>query len=145
MNVRAMGSVVLGLAIWQALFMAVGIGFGLLWPDYRLAARTYFASQDFSQFTVAMMLLNFALFAIVGAICGWLVTRIGGTRTAGLVFAALSFAYGAYAHFYREWGNLPDWYNLIVPWIITGSIVIGARCSSASPPATPSAESPADR
>jgi hypothetical protein len=127
MNLRAIGSVVLGVAIWPALFTVLGIGFGLLWPDYRLAARTYFASQDFSEFTLGMMLLNQALFAVVGMICGWLVTRVGGTRTAGLVFAGIGFAYGAQAHFYREWGNLPDWYNLVVPWIMGGSIIIGSR------------------
>lgn len=127
MNLRAIGSVVLGLALWPVLFMAVGVGFGLLWPDYRAAARTFFATQDFSQFTLAMMLLNFVLFAVIGAVSGWLVARVGGTRTAGLVLAGIWFAYAAVNHFYLQWGNLPDWYNLVVPWIIGGSIVLGSR------------------
>lgn len=132
MNFRAMGSVVLGLAAWPALFMVVGIAFGLMWPDYRTAARTFFDTQDFSQFTIGMMLLNFGLFAVIGVLSGWVVRRIGGSRTAGLVLAGIWFVYAAVNHFYVQWGNLPDWYNIVVPWIIGGSIVIGARQATAS-------------
>lgn len=154
MNFRATGAVILGIAAWPVLFTVVGVGFGLLWSDYRLAARTFFASQNFSQFTLGMMLLNFVLFTVIGAVSGWLVARVGASRTAGLVFAGICFAYGALNHFYLLWGNLPDWYNLAVPWIMAGSIVIGVRQakvkdrtpdSTASQQSTPSAGSPADR
>jgi len=136
MKLRAIGGTLLGVAAWPVVFMVMGIGFGLIWPDYRAAARVFFATQDFSQFTIPMMLTNFLLFAVTGAITGWLTSKIGGTRKAGLAVSAICFVYGGVSHFYREWGNLPDWYNLVVPWIMGGSIWLGARVS-ANPRTTP--------
>ena len=124
---RKIAAVVGGLIAWSLLFWAVGIGFGLLWPAYRLAAREFFASGDFSLFTVPMMLTNCALFALCGLAAGWLVVRLARSSRAGLAFVAILFAYGALNHFWQLWGVLPDWYNLVVPFVMAGSGWLGAR------------------
>lgn len=134
MILRAISSVVVGIVIWSALFWIVGIGFGLAWPDYRAAARLFFDSQDFGLFTVPMMLTNFVLFAIAGLAAGWVAAKVGRSRKVGLVLAGLGFAYGLVEHYYILWNVLPAWYNLIVPWIMAGSIYIGSRAAQVRGP-----------
>jgi len=123
---RAILAVIGGIIVWSALFMVVGIAFGLAWPGYRAAARLFFESQDFGLFTMPMMLTNFVLFVLVGLASGWLVAQFGRSRTASLAFTGMLLAYGLIDHYYLLWGVLPDWYNLVVPWIIAGSIYVGA-------------------
>lgn len=130
MTLRAVAAVVGGIVVWSALFMIVGIAFGLAWPDYRAAARLFLENQDFSLFTIPMMLTNFVLFSIIGLAAGWLAAAIGRSRLAGLVLAVLLFAYGLFEHYYLLWNDLPTWYNLVVPWIIAGSICIGSHFAS---------------
>jgi hypothetical protein len=130
MTLRAVGVFVGGIVIWSALFWIVGIAFGLAWPDYSAAAQLFFANQDFSLFTVPMMLTNFVLFTISGLASGWIVVTFGRNRKAGLALAALGLAYGLFEHYYLLWNVLPDWYNLVVPWIMGGSIYLGTRLAS---------------
>jgi hypothetical protein len=131
MTLRSVGAFVGGIVIWSALFWMVGIAFGFAWPDYSTAARLFFASQDFSLFTVPMMLTNFVLFAIAGLASGWIVTKVARGRNAGLALAALGLGYGLVEHYYLLWNVLPDWYNLVVPWIMGGSIYVGTWLTSA--------------
>ena len=125
MNFRAIAAVILGVVTWWLFFMGVGIAVGLVWGDYRAAARVFFASGDFSQFTLAMMITNFVVFIVAGLIDGWLVQAIGRSRIAVMVVAGLYLLYALVEHYYLVWGQLPDWYNVIVPWIIAGSIFLG--------------------
>ena len=127
MTFRVVAGVVVGIVAWWLLFLGVGIAFGLLWGDYRLAARAFFSDQDGGHFTTAMLLLNWLVFIIAGAADGWLVSLISRKRIAGLVVAALYLLYTLFDHYYLLWHNLPTWYNLIVPWVIAGSILIGSR------------------
>ena len=100
MNFRAIAGGVVGIVVWPLLFIVVGIAFGLVWDDYRAAARVFFANGDFSRFTVAMMLTNFAVFCIAGLIDGWLVRAIGRNRIAVLVVAGLYLLYALFDHYY---------------------------------------------
>jgi hypothetical protein len=127
MNVRAIAAVVVGIVAWFVLFMVVGIAFGFLWGDYRAAASVFFANGDFSHFTIAMMITNFVVFIVAGAVDGRLVWIIGKNRVAVMVVAGLFLLYALFEHYYLLWGQLPDWYNVIMPWIIAGSIFLGGR------------------
>ena len=127
MNFRVVSGVVVGVVAWWLLFIGVGIAFGLAWEDYRLAARAFFADQDGSHFSTAMLLLNWLVFIISGLVDGWLVTLISRKRVAGLIVAGLYLLYTLFDHYYLLWHNLPTWYNLIVPWVISGSILLGSR------------------
>jgi hypothetical protein len=127
MTLRAVAAVIGGIVLWPALFLAVGIGFGLAWPAYRVAARLFLDSQNFSLFTIGMMLTNFVAFAVAGLATGSLVAWIGRSRTAALVLGLLCLGYGLVDHYYLLWDILPTWYNLVVPWIMAGSIVMGSR------------------
>jgi hypothetical protein len=127
MNIRPVAGFLTGFVLWWFLFLAVGIGFGLLWPAYREAARVLFSEGDFSLFTTAMQLMNFLVFMIVGICVGLLASIISRSRTPVLVLALFYFLYAAVNHFYLEWDTFPAWYNVIVPFIISGSIVLGSR------------------
>lgn len=135
---RAIAAVLAGIVIWQGLFLLVGIGCGLVWPDYRLAAQQYFENGGFGLFTVPMMLTNLAFFAIVGTVSGRLVALLGASRKPALILAGLGLAYGLLDHYYLEWNVLPNGYNLAVPWILAGSIYFGARLSLPSKAASTS-------
>lgn len=138
MTIRPAAGFIIGIFIWWFLFMAVGTGFGMAWQAYRDAARFMFETGDFSRFSTIMLLMNWGLFVIVGLLTGWLVSLIGKSRTAASALAVLAFLYMGFNHFYRVWGLLPDWYNIVVPFIIAGSIALGGRLRTGAnaPPST---------
>lgn len=127
MKLRIFAGILSGLVIWWFLFFAIGIGFGLLWPDYREAARFMFSENDLSYFRTPMLFLNVVLFIGAGLAAGWLASLIGRHRIAGLVLGLLYLLYMGINHYVLVWDELPAWYNLIVPLIISGSIVLGNR------------------
>lgn len=125
MRWRAVAGVVAGFVAWWVVFIVIGIGFGLLWPAYREAARPALGEGDFSAFSTAMLLLNFGLFTIVGLLTAWLVWLIGRSRIAVWVVALLYLLLMTFDHYVMVWGRAPDWYNIVVPLVISGSIAIG--------------------
>ena len=131
MNVRIVTGFVAGCVIWWFLFLAAGIGFGLLWPAYREAAHVLFSAGDSSYFTTPIYFLNFLVFSIAGIVVGWLVSLFSKNRMTALVVALLYLFFMSFNHYYLEWDNFPAWYNVIVPFIISGSIALGSRFSRA--------------
>lgn len=127
MNFRAIAAVIAGGVLWYVLFMALGVAIGLVWPDYQQAAAEFFEREDFGLFSFPMMLMNLLLFAIAGKLTGWFVAALGASRKPALVLAGLFFALALFDHYYLVWNVLPSWYNLLVPWIVGGSIYLGSR------------------
>ena len=74
-----------------------------------------------------MLLLNYLVFLIDGAVTGWLVTLISNHRRPALIVALLYLIYTISEHYYLIWDKLPGWYNVIVPWVIASAIVLGSR------------------
>jgi hypothetical protein len=124
---RSVAAGMLGFALWWLLFFAIGIGIGLLWPEYRDAARVMFQEGTFRLFTPPMLIADFLLFAVAGLAVGWVSTLIARNRTAALALAAVLFAYAAVEHYLLLWDQLPPWYNLIVPVVIGGFVWVGSR------------------
>ena len=135
MNIRTVVGVLAGCLLWWFFFIAVGIGFGLLWPAYREAAHVLFTEADSSHFTTSMFLLNYLVFVIAGMIVGWLTAFIGKSRTPAMVVALLYLCYMVFEHYYLAWDNLPHWYNVIVPLVISGSIMLGGLFTKNPSPA----------
>jgi predicted MFS family arabinose efflux permease len=127
---------VLGLAAYWLAFYAIGIGAGLLWPEYRDAARGVFQERAFHLFTVPMLITNLLVFGIAGLVAGWLSTRIARSRTPGHVVAALLLIYAVVEHYVLLWDELPPWYNLIVPVVMAGSVWLGCRIATIRAEAT---------
>ena len=134
MGWRPFASVILGLALWWFLFFAIGIGFGSLWPEYREAARLMFEAGDLSGFVTPMLFLNLLLFFVAGLVVGWVAALVGKNRVPALVLASLFLIYMVVNHYILEWDQLPPWYNLIVPLIVSGSILLGSWLVSRSKP-----------
>jgi hypothetical protein len=141
---RTVGGIIAGLIAWLIGFYAIGIGFGLLWPAYAEAARHMFREDDFSYFTLPMLLLNWAVFIGAGLLAGWIASSIARNRTAPLAVAGIWFVYGVVNHYWRVWNELPDWYNVIVPFVIALPIYVWSRVGH-NAKATAAAAGPATR
>jgi uncharacterized membrane protein (DUF485 family) len=128
---RVAGGVVLGLALYWLLFLALGVSFGLVWPDYRDAARVMMQERSFRLFTLPMFLANFVVFAVAGYAAGWLSTRISKTTKSATATTAILLVYAVTEHYILLWNQLPDWYNLTIPLVIAGSFWLGGRASGA--------------
>ncbi|HEY7446448.1 MAG TPA: hypothetical protein VH701_28755, partial [Vicinamibacterales bacterium] len=57
---------------------------------------------------------------------GWFASFFGKSRVPALVLASLFLIYMVVNHYFLEWDQLPPWYNLIVPAIVSGSILLGS-------------------
>jgi hypothetical protein len=124
---RSVAGGILGFVLWWLLFFAFGVGIGLLWPDYRDAARVMAQEGDFRLFTLPMLLANLLVFAVAGIVAGSLTTRLAKSRRSALVLAALLLVYAIIEHYILLWDQLPHWYNVIVPVVIAGFIWVGSR------------------
>ena len=129
MTWRTIVGAIAGLVLWWVLFFVIGVGIGLLWPEYRAAARVMFQERSFLLFTLPMLFANLALFAVAGLIVGRLSTLIARSRMSALIVAVLLLIYAVIEHYILLWDKLPGWYNLIVPLVIAGSVWLGGRTS----------------
>ena len=86
-----------------------------------------FEADDLSHFTTPMLFTNWALFVGTGTLTGWLSSWIARSRTAPLVVSLIWFAYAVVNHYWVVWNELPDWYNLIVPFVIGLPILVWGR------------------
>jgi hypothetical protein len=129
--VRTVAGIVAGLVIWIVGFYAIGMIFGLIWPAYAEAARFMFREDDLSHFTTPMLFLNWVLFVGTGSLTGWLASWIAKNRVAPLVVAGLWFVYAVVNHYWLVWNELPDWYNVIVPFVIGLPIFAWSRFAKA--------------
>lgn len=123
---RIAGGAILGLAIYWLLFVMLGVSFGLLWSDYRDAARLMMQEQSFRLFTTPMFLANYVVFAVAGVAAGWASTLVSKTIKSALVAVAVLILYAGTEHYYLLWGQLPDWYNLTIPVVISGFFWLGS-------------------
>jgi len=130
MKFRHFAAALIGICAWWFLFFVVGITFGLVWPAYREAAGAMFNADDMSLFTTPMLLLNWVLFTINGVVVGMLITRIARIRIPALIVALLLLIYAVIEHYFVVWDDFPHWYNLIVPVVITMTIVVGSRLTA---------------
>ena len=125
MFVRIAVGVLLGVALWCVLFMLFGVGVGLLWPEYREAARVMMQERTFLLFTVPMLFTNYFVFTAAGLGAGWVSAAVSKTSKSALATAVLLFVYAGSEHYVMLWNKLPDWYNLTIPIVIAGSVWLG--------------------
>ena len=126
MTWRTAIGVLLGLLLWWLLFFVIGAGIGLVWPDYREAARVMMQEQSFRLFTTPMLFANYLLFAVAGLVAGRIATAIDKSGRASLIAAGLLFLYAGAQHYLRLWNQLPDWYNLTIPIVIAAFVWLGS-------------------
>jgi hypothetical protein len=131
MTWRTAIGVLLGLVLWWLLFFVIGVGIGLVWPDYREAARAMMQEQSFRLFTTAMLLANYLLFAVAGLVAGCVATIVDKSGRAALVTAGILLLYAGAQHYIRLWNQLPDWYNLTIPIVISAFVWLGGRARNA--------------
>ena len=126
MPYRPVVGVLLGVAIWWFLFMAVGIGIGAVNPEYRAAAAAMFQADDMSLFTTPLLLLNWIVFCVAGLVAGFVAALVSKNRLATLLLAGGFLIMMLINHYIIAWDDFPIWYNLVVPFIIAGLLYLGA-------------------
>ena len=136
MTWRTAIGVLVGFVLWWFLFFVIGVGIGLAWPDYREAARAMMQEQSFRLFTTPMLLANYLLFAVAGLAAGRITTTFDKSGRAALVTAGLLLLYAGAQHYIRLWNQLPDWYNLTIPIVISAFVWLGGRAKNARISAT---------
>lgn len=127
MTWRRVAAAALGFTLWWFLFFAVGIAIGALWPAYREAGRSMYQEGDLSLFVTPMLFANLLVFVVAGAAVGSVTTLVGKSRIPARLVAAVLFIYAAINHYLWEWDQLTPWYNVIVPFVVAGSILLGSR------------------
>jgi len=130
MFLRTAVSVLLGLALWWLLFFALGVGIGLLWPEYRDAVRVMMQERTFLLFTTPMLFTNYLVFAAAGVVSGWVSTITAKSNKSALAISVVLFVYAGMQHYFQLWNKLPDWYNATIPIVITGSVLLGGLAAS---------------
>jgi len=133
-SLRTVAAIIAGLLSWIAGFYVIGIAFGLTWPAYAEAARFMFREDDLSHFTTPMMFMNWLLFLGTATFAGWLTARIAKNRVAPLVVTGLYLVYGMVTHYVLVWDKRPRWYNVIVPFVMSLPILLGARVAGTRSP-----------
>jgi hypothetical protein len=123
--------VLIGSALWWLLFFLIGVGIGFVWPDFREAARAMMQEQSFRFFTTPMLLANYFLFAASGLAAGRVATVLDKSGRAALISAGILLLYAGAQHYVRLWNQLPDWYNLTIPIVISAFVWLGGRARNA--------------
>lgn len=82
---------------------------------------------DSSLFATPMLFANLFLFVAAGAVAGCVTTLVGRSRAPAQTVAAPLFVYAVINHYVLEWDQLTPWYNVIVPFVVAGSIWLGGR------------------
>ena len=122
-----------GFLLWWFLFFVAGIGIGVVLPDYREAARLMFQEGDMSGYTTPLLLCNYFLFITNGLIVGLVTTLLSKSRFPVYILTGVFFTYMIVNHYVLEWDSFPGWYNLMVPFIVAGAILLGCLvCKSGS-------------
>jgi len=125
MTMKPLLGVVAGFISWWLVFFATTTLFAAIWPALTEAGRFAVEEDDWSHISTPMLLLLLSMYLWVNPIAGWMTVRISENRKLVWVTILPLFAYAAWMHFYTLWGQLPDWYNLIVPVIIPPLVYAG--------------------
>ena len=124
---RSILGILAGFIGWWVAFYASLVIFAAVWPGLLDMGRRALESNDYGQISTPALTLLIVMYFWVNPIAGWLTVLITRNRNDALITAMPLFAYAAFAHYYRLWNNLPDWYNLIVPVLIPPLVYLGGR------------------
>lgn len=136
MTWRSAASIVVGAVVWMALFLALAIGLGQLWPDYAAHGRTWFEEGVFT-FPPAMAASNLVLWVLAEIGAGFAAAKISARPAGYLTLAGLVTSYLALQHFVLSWEVFPWWYNVGVVVPAFGAVLLGARVARAVPAQAP--------
>ena len=128
-NFRAIAGVIVGVIVWWLLFYVLEIYLWMLWVGLRSVTGQTLAGVRFDPFPAVAVVLNILLFLIDGVAVGWLVSKISRNFVAVLVVAGFFLLYWLWKTYQHHWGASPNWYQVLMPWIIAGAIVQGGRLS----------------
>lgn len=141
MTWRSVVGIIVGAAVWLALFMALAIGLGQLWPDYAAHGNTWFEEGVFT-FTTAMAVSNLVLWVLAEIGAGFTAAKISAQPVGYLTLAGLVTAYLALQHLVLSWDVFPWWYNLGVVIPAFGAVLLGAKIARTAPAQAPVASLP---
>lgn len=122
-------AVLAGLVFWIVLNFASLYGLAMLWPALSDVARAAQNLNDYSQFTLPMLILLLVMWAWINLGSGWLTVFITKSqRSIWFIIVPLTL-FALYNHAYALWDNLANWYNIAVivvfpPTLFLGSLLV---------------------
>ncbi len=125
MKIRTITGIALGfLTWWFAFYVSLAI-FTFVWPEFRSAAQPVLENNDYSQFTALMLSVLTGMYFWVNPLAGWVTVKITKNRRHIWFTATPIFLFASFNHLYVLWGNLPGWYNVLVPVLIPPLVFLG--------------------
>ncbi|GAB1264894.1 hypothetical protein [Aurantivibrio infirmus] len=125
-NLKLVLAVLAGLIFWGMLNFASLFGLAMLWPAFGDVGRAAQASNDYSQFTLPMLIMLLAMWTWVNVGAGWLTVFITKNRNSIWFLIAPLVLFALYNHAYVLWDNLANWYNIAVIVIFPPTLFLGS-------------------
>lgn len=144
MNTKVIVGVVTGIVSWWAAFLTIAGVIVYSSPEVLEAGRIAQEQNDYSQFSTATLLLLMVMWAFVNPFAGWLTAYI--TKSQKYVWIAMAplLIYAIYAHWFRLWDNLANWYNVAVVVVIPPLMYVGSMLVNLESSGSNSSESAAN-
>jgi hypothetical protein len=130
MSVRTIAGIALGIVAWWVLFFLLSFAIVVLWPGSETFQQALFEKRDYSVIPTGALLVLLVMFVVIGLFAGWLTTAITRREVHAWAVAVPIFLFAVFQHLFVLWGNLPDWYNVAVVFMIWPFIVLGGRLKS---------------
>jgi hypothetical protein len=128
MSVRSILRFVLALAAscvaWVVAFWIPIIAMTFFWPALRATGQAFWEQGRYDIFDTSMLVAFQLVWPVANAAAG-LVARLIGKRQLEVYVAGLLFAYFAYNHLWALWGEMPDWYNVLVVIPVVPAVLVG--------------------
>jgi hypothetical protein len=117
--------IIVGAALCNFGFMALGLGLAQLWPAYAGHVQAY-REQNLFMFPPLMAACTVLLWMIAAFAAGFAAMKIAHHWIAVLVLAALVVGDAVRIHLILRWADFPWWYNIALVVLFGPSILLGA-------------------
>ncbi len=125
MKFRSVIGIIAGAISWWAALIAFSLIASIISPELREMGREVVRNDNYGALTTPVLAMMVFIYLWINPLSGFITVQITKSRTyAGYVAVPLTL-YAVHAHWYRLWGILPDWYNLVVVIMIPPLIYLG--------------------
>ncbi len=125
-RVRSVFALLAGYAAWLFTFFALVFGVAFVWPTLGETGQQYWQEQRFDIFPASTLVFFQFAWLPANFAAGLAAQTVGKSQRVVWIGAGLLFAYFVYNHWWALWGELPDWYNVLVPLPVIPMVWLGA-------------------
>jgi|APSaa5957512535_1039671.scaffolds.fasta_scaffold125654_2 hypothetical protein len=114
-----------GFGCWWAAFFLIGYSAVFINPALLEAVRPAIADNDWSLITTSMFIGAIVMYFFINPLAGWITVFITRNKIHAAITALPLTLYAISAHWFRLWGILPGWYNIMVVLLIPPLVYLG--------------------